>query len=379
MGYVMASDESRPWLRYTQAELEAVMAAHEAAGSAAEGPEESPISNIRRVADWELQERTMADAYAPRDPIEYIVQDIYPTPSVSCLVSPSGCFKTALLMDLAVCLCQGEAWLKVPMAGEGRTFATKPTSVVWLNADNPTPTMLERFEAVGKSHKVPPDAPLSFISFPEPHLIAHRPGSMAHLIDWVKRRGARFVVIDNLNTVRGDIDENSADMAQVITPFRHLSEECNAAVVLVHHTNKAGDYRGSTAILNLIDFSLIVNREGLANEVTVKPGKMRNAPILPFGARFEWTNKPNGELDRYRFWGQRVSYEPGSLSELEQAIIDFLEENPGANQTQIVGAETVDLSCFGRAKIRQGLKQLKSSGKIRELSGPRNALIYELT
>ena len=342
----------------------------------------TPMGQVAEAGEgknpWIAQVRTLADAYAPREPIPYIVAGIYSVPSVSLLVGDSGKLKTLLLMDLCACLAAGKAWLPSLPNGQATTFTTKRSPVVWLNFDNSGPIMDSRFEAIGRGHGLAADAPLYYLTHPVPTLDATSPESMARLESVVRWHEAKFVVIDNLQCVRGAIDENSAEMGSVIVAFRQISEACGCAVALIHHTNKGGGFRGSTAIENLVDFSLLVERDGLSPDIMVKPGKMRNAEVPTFGATFTYTHRAGtSDLETARFWGMKVDV-ANDREEVKAAILDFIRANPRANLTAIQAEIQAAFDDIGRVRVYRVVKELTAKGKMREFLGPRRSKLYEI-
>jgi len=331
-----------------------------------------------RLGGWADQVQTLADAYAPRPAMTYLVEALLPVPSVSLLVGPSGVHKSNLLMDLAACLAGGLPWLSPPPNGDARPFQTTQCPTLWYNADNPTPVLHDRFQAFGLGHGLPEAAPLFYFSFPDPPLIATRKASVAALKGAILSCAARLVIIDCLAAVRGDTDENSSDMAAVLTPLRRLTEECGIALVLIHHENKIGGYRGSTVIENAVDFSLLVHREPFSQDVEIRPGKMRHAEIKPFAASFSYEHKPgSSDLARARFFGLRVD-SGNEEEEIEAAILDFIAEHPGANMTAIKKEIQACFEAVGLNRVSRVVVRLKSKGKVRECHGPRNAKEYRL-
>ena len=75
----------------------------------------------------------------------------------------------------------------------------------------------------------------------------------AHSVD------ARLIVIDALADVMVGGDENSVLSTQpILRNLRALAIDCDAAVVIVHHNNKSGAFRGSTTLQAAVDHMLSV-------------------------------------------------------------------------------------------------------------------------
>ncbi len=115
----------------------------------------------------------------------------------------------------------------------------------------------------------PATTPLYYVSMPVPWLDASDPLQVDLLVARLDKLAARLLVVDNLGTVLGEADENSAEMARVMSNFRRLAEHTGAAVVILHHQRKgngfkgrAGDtLRGHSSIEAALDLALLIQRE----------------------------------------------------------------------------------------------------------------------
>lgn len=106
-------------------------------------------------------------------------------------------------------------------------------------------------------------------------------GSMldiAEVIQMVKDRGARLVVMDTRHRMTTGLDENSAK--EQGTAIRHcdlIREETGTAVLLVHHSSRAGTAgRGSSAWDGAVWSDLRIKAEGMTAEI--KCEKHKDAP-----------------------------------------------------------------------------------------------------
>jgi hypothetical protein len=285
---------------------------------------------------------TLVDALADKPPIEYIVGEIFSLPSVNVVFGDSGAFKSMWLADMAVSVAAGLTHLDPPGA-DGQGMKTRQSPVMWIDFDQGRRRTGDRLAAMARARGVQ-GAPVWYYSMPDPWLDGSSMESMQSLAGRMLTYGIGFLVVDNLSTINGGIDENSAAMGQVFKGFRWLSEVTGAVVTLVHHPNKPngttrkiGDtMRGSTAIKGAIDLSLLVEREAGSEFITVKPAKERDNTILPFGARFVFEHKPGtNELYTARFWREDLPDPKAEASaELRASILAALEDGP-LNRTQI--------------------------------------------
>lgn len=336
---------------------------------------------------WDPFRRTLADAYEARPPRQFVVEGLFPLPSLSIVYGAPGTLKSLLLADLALCVAAGLPWLE-PLPGmAGTPFATKSGPVVWLDFDNGEARTDERFEAVGRARAIGSDIPLTYFSMPSPWLDASEPENVDRLIARVEDAAAALVVVDNLGVVSGDKDENSAQMTSVLANLRRLAESACAAVVVIHHQRKsnaaggrAGDaLRGHSSIEAALDLALLVEREANSEQITIKATKVRGADVLPFGAHFTFEHRASTkELASARFW-QVVVEDTGSDRAIETAILDAVRGNAGINAGEVVKSVRAALPTPGMNRVRAILNQLAADGrKVREIRGERGAKRYEL-
>lgn len=328
---------------------------------------------------------TLADAYAPRPPVQYIVAGLFPLPSLSIVYAPPGCFKTLFLADMAAAVAAGRPWLPpLPGKNDNAQRATMQAPALWCDFDNGPRTMHERIEAVARARELPPDAPLYYVSMPSPWLDAGDYIAVAAVGELIRRYGAKVVMIDNLRDVSGKVDENSAEMGNVMSNFRRLAEETGAAVILVHHQRKqnstagrAGDsLRGHSSIEAAIDLALLLEREEYADSIKVKATKVRGPDVLPFGAvfTFEWKTGTR-DLQTAMFYGLDAE-DLASNAAIRRAILE--EAATPHNKTELVAAVKEILAGVGVNRIRMQIDRLAAEGTLTMTLGAHGAQVYGL-
>lgn len=335
---------------------------------------------------------TLADAYQERPPVEYIAGRLFALPSLNILYGAPGTLKSFLLADLAVCVAGGLEWLPPApwlngsrgQAG-GRGIPTLRRPVMWLDFDNGRRRTHDRFGALGRARALPPDAPLFYYSMPSPWLDASDKASVGALAARIREFGVHLVMIDNLGVISGDAEENSGDMARVMSEFRQLAEETGAAVVLVHHQRKsngslgrAGDtLRGHSSIEASLDLALLVDREDLADTVTLRATKVRGADVLPFSAVFTYENRADGELHKACFYGITAD-DTRSGGAIEREIFAALA-GAAMNKTDLAKRVKEALPEVGINRIRDYIDRLAASQRLKVASGRNNTeRIYQL-
>ena len=333
--------------------------------------------------------KTLADALAPRPPMTYAVDRLFALPSLSIVYGAPGSMKSLILADLAVCLASGVTWLE-PLPSD-KTGSIKPiptvqTGVLWLDFDNGQRRTLDRVAAFSHGHQTSPGAPLYILSMPSVPFDLTKSRTVVEAIDYAKTLGVGFIVVDNLLSVSGGKDENSPEIAPVMTNLRLLSERVNAAVVVIHHSRKetgfrgklGDDLRGHSSIRGAIDLSLLVEREPGSDIITIQSTKTRDVDVEPFGALWTFMHKAGTtELETARFFGQRVA-SVETVADIESAIFEVLK-NAGKplNQGDLVKAVKAEGIQAGRDRIRTVLERMANSMRIKTSVGAKGAVLYD--
>ena len=331
--------------------------------------------------------RTLADAYAPRPPISYLVEKFLPEGCLAMFFGTPGGFKSMLLADLAVCVAGGARWLPLPDGSGGR--ATKAAPVFWVDCDNGRRRTDARFEALAKARRLAGDAPLFYVSMPHPALDLTDPESFFLLADHVRRHQVKLVILDNLGLISGDVEENSSAMAGVMGSLRRLAEDAGAAVVIIHHQRKTADkdqainvIRGHSSISASLDLAVHVGRD-VAESVTgamLIPVKMRDSDIPIMAADFAYEHLPgtDGELSEARFFGRRL-VDTGSKQAIRRAVLTALFDGRPVNQSDLVAAVKDAGITAGVNIIRQEIDYLVAAGDVTETRGKHNAKLFCIT
>lgn len=334
---------------------------------------------------------TLEDAYQPRAPAVHVVDGLFELPSLNIVYGPPGCLKSFLLADMCCCIAGGVPWLDhLPNMHKPAARAVMPSPCVWVDLDNGARRSHERFEAIGRTYGLPTNTPLHYVSMPNPWLDASAAAVFAMMTREFTNLGARLIVVDNLGATLGKLDENSAEMALVMSAFRKLAEDTNAAVILVHHQRKSygggktrqGDsLRGHSSIEAALDLALLVEREPQSDDITVRATKCRGADVLPFAARFTYQNRGNSkELEAVRFWGIEAEPDPNSPVAIQQAIMDALTTNGTSNQRDLWQEvkSVIGDDAPGRNRIIEVITQMVSAGLVQEGTGQHNSKVYWL-
>lgn len=220
-----------------------------------------------------------ADALQPPPAHTWAVHGLFHRPGLFMLIGDPGSKKSFTAVDLAVCVAAGKPWL---------TRATQPGPVLFVDEQAGPHQLLARLHASMLAHAVPAGLPLQLTSLAGFNLRNHQ--SADALIDRSLDFNAQFIVIDNfVSLLRGGNEASQAAVLPVLFHLRRLAEACNAAVLVIHHTNKHGLFRGSAAIAAAVDLMLHLDSPPGQSTLTFTPLKSRHAPPPAFYATAHFT------------------------------------------------------------------------------------------
>jgi hypothetical protein len=291
----------------------------------------SDREKIQRVEDLE-------SIFAKRASTDYVMRPELPVKAIVCLTGDSESGKTTLAC----------AW--------ARDAFRKGHAVLILDRDkNPRDRVCERLERLG----IDSDGEHFRIWDCEQKAEAPQPDDPI-IVNWVKCMVAQtgkspLVVADALvNFFRGDEDENSAvDMRSMFNRCRVLTK-LGATVILIHHTNRSGDARGSSDFKPACDQAFLVSnrdRDGgrLLDVITLRCEKSR------YGL--------SGRIEYHYAGGKMLRVEGAPTGKTNaQRLQELLMANPGILAEAfeaLAGSHGV-----GRNVARRFLKKGESSGTI---------------
>ena len=209
--------------------------------------------------------RTMTD-YATAPPeIDWVVQDTIERGAVVVIYGDSGIGKTWLALHLVGCIASGSAWFGYEVHGKH--------NVAWLDGENGEDSMHRRAHAVMHA-----DENVNFYSLPN---ITCSEEGLAVMGAFVESTGTEVLVLDPLMYFT-DGDENTiADMRSQLYGLVNIAKSTGCVVIMVHHENRSGTYRGTSAIKDSSTLMLHMQEEtpieGFRNATKIIPVKRRES------------------------------------------------------------------------------------------------------
>ena len=227
-------------------------------------------------------------------PQEPIVSPILHKQSLGMVHSIRGVGKTYLALGLGYALASGTPFL--------RWQVPKPRPVLFLDGEMPGVVMQERLGHLLQAVQAEPPDPNYFrIVTPDlqdgPSLNLAIRAAQAAIEDYLD--GVALLIIDNLSTLYRHGEENAAESWEPIQEFILRLRRNGMAVLLIHHSGKAGTQRGTSRREDILDTVLKLNRptdyhpsEGCRFEVHFEKARGFYGPdCSPFEARLESDGK----------------------------------------------------------------------------------------
>ncbi len=191
---------------------------------------------------------TAKDALHDPPTLKWAVEGIFAQPSLNLLVGDPGTKKTYLAIDLAVSVAMGQPWL-------GHAVTRSP--VLFVDEEMGLYQLWARLNSSLHAHGADISTPFDFISLGG---YDFRDSADAdQLIHRALSRGSGLIIIDALANLMRAGENNLASVQPVLFNLRRMAETCKAAVVVIHHNNRHGVFRGSSSISAAVDLMLSIS------------------------------------------------------------------------------------------------------------------------
>lgn len=305
--------------------------------------------------DWGSKNRilyTSKDALYVEREFAWLVEGLLARPSLNLLVGAPGSKKTLAALDLAICFALGQPWL-------GRQV--RQGSVLYIDEDTGYNRFSARVRSVLKGHQADETTPFHYVCLGSYNL--RDPEDAEQLTNRAFSHESGLIIIDTLAGVMRGGDENSvASVQPVLYHLRRLAEYTRSAVLLLHHTNKLGAFRGSSSISAAMDLMLEVQSPPHETLIQFTALKSRHEIPPPFAARAHFDTSPEGDPLFHLTPSDETFAEKPEMSKrtVASAILDYLVDNQEADTEQLF-AHLDDVSL---GTIRNTLHQLKLSGLV---------------
>lgn len=289
--------------------------------------EKSKVKTKAKSHRFELH--NASEALEPQPPIDWLIQNLITAGSVNIVVGEPGSKKTWAMLDMGICIALGKAWLDYP---------TSQGAVLIVDEESGNQRLKRRIGNILRGHLADKDKTIPSLYWTSlSALDLGKVDDINQLQILIMNTGAKLVIIDALVDVMPDKDENSAkDTQQIFSALRALSDLLNVSFVVIHHLNKMGRTRGSTAISGSVDLILQVESKATSNLITFKTEKARDIEGTTFHANANFGPKDgNGQ-----FWltGRDAPQETIHFNSGQRHILKYLLKHGQSEKQKIIDA-----------------------------------------
>lgn len=202
---------------------------------------------------------------------EWLLEKIIPKGAITLLFCPGGGGKTWLMMQLGQVIAIGALF---------GNLHTLQVQVYYIDFENPLSVVKERCEKIG---------PATGFFYWHPSCEMEPPKLDSENWTLYKELPPGLIIFDTLRASHNGDENSSKDMALVLSRLKEL-RDMGFTIVVLHHTPKGNDgtYKGSTAILDLADHILSLERQGKNKDEEFNPDS-----VFKFGCRMKTRFEPH--------------------------------------------------------------------------------------
>lgn len=267
-------------------------------------------------------------AFEVPEQIDFLVNGLTTRKSINVIVGDAGSGKTYAVLDMAVCVSIGAKWLD---------HETQQSAVLIVDEESGERRLKRRLHEVLNGHLVKrEDAPQIFATCLQA-LDARSQEDINALDLAIRQTGAGLVIIDALMEVTPGAEENSVkDILPALHNLRRVAEVTNSAFWIIHHNNKNGGYRGTSAIKGKVDNMLMVKKPKGSKYITFTAEKNRDVEESQFTALATWVSDPP------QFYLSTTEVNPkAKMNKSTRFVLRYLANHPNAPIDEIMSAANV--------------------------------------
>ena len=316
--------------------------------------EENPIQTDTEHKRKPLTIRTAGEALMPLPPPDWLVEGLLASGSLSIVFGDAGTKKSYMMLGLAASVTLGQPWLR---------FKTQKGAALVVDEESTEDGLMRRLSGVLRGLGSSTSNPLLQYTWLE-NIDLRKPDDVAALHNAILITQARVVVIDALMDVLPGADENHVrDVLPALRALRKLAAETQSAIVVIHHANKQGGFRGSSSLKGAVDLMLKVSSEADSPYVDFESLKARDLAVQKFGAKITFNGTEAEPVVRI------VDAQPGKgskppISSAGKYVLEYLKAN-GASGRKALQAQTDEHSV---STLKKTLSHLMQSNLIERLN-----------
>ena len=168
----------------------------------------------------------------------------------------------------------------------------------------------------------------------------------------------------------GQMKRPLKDVQPLLMNLRGIADRNQCAIIIIHHSNRAGNYRGSSALLGAVDLTLKMESKPESPNIDFKVEKNRDDEPKNFSAVAHF------EGDKF-YLTPSISQNKSTFSGAKLYVLQCFHEKPSFTMKDI---ET-QRGSFSKDALRGAVNDLKTSGHVKRIDdgGPGKIATYALT
>lgn len=199
----------------------------------------------------------------------WLIHRLLVSGDTSLLTAKHSSFKSFFALDMALCVAYGFPW---------HGYEVRPGRVIYVAGEG-VGGLKKRIAAWRTYYGMEPTEDFLLLNNP---LQIHDEQTLNDFIRDTEGLKPVFIVLDTLARCTLQLEENSAkDMGLFADAMDRLAKASGAHVMAVHHNNKGGEYRGSSAVPAAVGTHISMERSNDNSKVALKIEKQKDDEELP--------------------------------------------------------------------------------------------------
>ena len=166
-----------------------------------------------------------------------------------------GVGKSQIALEIAFSIATGTTML------DGRWYAPKPYRIAYFDGEMGAEELQDRIHRMMKTHHVTDKELINNLFIYTPDLFKTQINlttieGQAHVNRFMDRRDTEIAIMDNLSTLAGGIDENSAKEFQPVQDWMVERRSVGKGIGIINHSNKSGAQRGTSKHEDVLNASI---------------------------------------------------------------------------------------------------------------------------
>jgi hypothetical protein len=298
--------------------------------------------------------RDASFALSPQQPIEWVMEQLIAESSLNVFYGEPGSKKTYALISLAICVALGKSWLG---------HVSHPCNVLIVDEESGERRLTLRLGAALRGELGGEETPLEFVSLAGFKM--DNKDDVLEIQTLIEDRESGLVIVDALADIMEGDENSKQDTQPVFSALRKIAESTNAAIIVIHHSNKSGGYRGSSAIKGALDLMVKIESENDSNWINFKSEKTRDTESVKFTGVATWTE------DQFYLSEAEGTEKPLTQPPSKQYVIKYLTRKGASSVSEIMdhadicSPEAARKAIYSLAK-ENVIKRINSGGQGKE-------------